>query len=262
MKRISDFNYEKYEPDVKIIPHPEKEVKDFHVGILTSTDRPLSNSKALFIEYYDIIEIPSFYLLYTLIHMDTNTDLSKIMDFSELRYLSKEELMEYYIKRNYKNIFKGRLTVNTNENELERILLDDTHLFGRSFLPFRNAVDMFKKSSIVNNIYLWTPYKNNVLMDHIPHVFNQTHDKTNIKYVYGDLEKVLQEVNPDCTYVFSDIQNVTKLHQINRLNYASIVIPLEFRYNYDERAELAIDLDEIGKDTVYKLNLFSVFESN
>ena len=114
---------------------------------------------------------------------------------------------------------------------------------------------------MVEHIYLWTREENRILKN-IIHQRYQEELQSNVTYLHGSFSSILPSVHPDSTFVFSDIRNILELEKNQRLDYTSIVIPLEYGYNYDKEKNFIIDIDELTKKHIFKLNLFSVFESH
>ena len=256
----SKFNYENFTPSMRIVPEEEK-VTNPAIGVLCSQDRPLSNSHSIFIEYYDIIEIPFFYLLYQLDHIDESLPILQEFYFHDLRSFSREELFEWYIKRDHRNFLENRSRENiTNLDTVFEKLVEDKNYFDIKLLPFHKVVSQFCQSKMVEHIYLWTREENRILKN-IIHQRYQEELQSNVTYLHGSFSSILPSVHPDSTFVFSDIRNILELEKNQRLDYTSIVIPLEYGYNYDKEKNFIIDIDELTKKHIFKLNLFSVFES-
>ena len=70
--------------------------------IFISSDTLFQNSKCLFVEYDDIIKSPQFILLQFIKEIDA---IKSIFDLSEIEGKELEEMYEWYLLRQYKNIF-------------------------------------------------------------------------------------------------------------------------------------------------------------
>ena len=70
--------------------------------IFISSDTLFQNSKCLFVEYDDIIKSPQFILLQFIKEIDA---IKNIFDLSEIEGKELEEMYEWYLLRQYKNIF-------------------------------------------------------------------------------------------------------------------------------------------------------------
>ena len=63
------------------------------------------------------------------------------------------------------------------------------------------------------------------------------------------------------TFVFSDIEKVNKLHELNRLDYSSIIVCDGYRYNNKDKNTLKIDIDELRTKAIFKIDFIDNLNS-
>ena len=240
--------------------------------VILTYDAPFLNSDFMFIEYDDVIKCPFFVLLKLL---QNNKSLNEIMDTSEIDALSLEELYEWYLSRQFKNIF---LNLPLRDGIFETYFNDDEDLYidwtenllyheldtltecveSNCILNFNIILKTIIGSSVVSKIFVYSDKFSESIKDDLIKTYG---DK--VKYVYGDLTTVLQEnkITANSTFVFSDVTKIKILKQLNLLNLASVVIADRYEYNYKNKNDLRVDLEELSKDNVFKLDKFDNINS-
>ena len=213
------------------------------------------NSEALFIEYIDIIKATPYYLLDII---KNNKKLQEIMDMEPIKYLGDIGKVEWYLTRKNQNIFKELLSVDIPDKEIDNILykylsFDSRLVKYASSLNFLGALNVLINQKMVNHIYIYLPYEDNSIEE----TFFDF--RFNFKFLYGDLKECLSTVPKDTTYVFSDIEKVNTLIELDRLQLSSVMIPNEYRYNKDFENKIKIDFTEINKDIIFKYAFFNAF---
>ena len=83
----------------------------------------------------------------------------------------------------------------------------------------------------------------------------------NATYTSGKFEDVISRIPRDSTFVFSDIEKVNKLHELNRLDYSSIIVCDGYRYNNKDKNTLKIDIDELRTKAIFKIDFIDNLNS-
>lgn len=255
--------------------HPENVMEETGKKnkVFVSSDDVFQNTDCLFIEYDDVLKSPMFSLLGLIKDRDS---VRQVFDVEELNDLNTNELYEWYIERESKNMFKY---LDVRDDAMKEIFNDDLNTFYRwcdafyeemykslptesiqkiNWLnfdtPLRNLIKTkTDKTGLVKKIYVWHPfYSENIEKD----LEERYHGA--VTFVYGDLINVLieNEIKSDSTFVFSELLNVLNLAKAGLLNYSSILIADEYFYNYDGEMEPIINFEEIFKDYIFKIDFF------
>jgi hypothetical protein len=231
----------------------------------TYTDTFL-NSQCLFIEYHDIIQSPWYVFL---ISAKDSELFKSLFDTFDIDNLSYDGIYEWYIHRRHINplfdiplnqgvfetyfnssydVYKDSLNKLVNEEMKNK---DIVEVLGS--LSFIAVLNNLLAMNVVRDIVIYTKENSDAIKDDINSLFNGK-----VKYVSGEFIEVLKDIPRDSTYVFSDITKIKDLEEANKLDYSSILIPVEYGYNYDDNKEFIIDLVDIAKNHIFKLNFFNI----
>lgn len=232
---------------------------DGHEKVFVTYPTVFMNSECMFIEYDDVIKTPYFTYLYALL---TNEAANEIFDFSELEDLSLNELFQWYIDREERNVLRNLPVWNTiweclfhsNQEEYDKWV--DEFVFQNAIndnpeilnidtsLNFVKVLHALAKAKMVTHLYFYTEYKIDAIEEDVKELFS---DFT-IHYVYGDLVTVLKEnhIPNNSTFVFSDIDKIDALIEAERIGGSSILLSERFGYNYRpvEKSEEPTDTEE------------------
>lgn len=222
------------------------------------------NSKSVFIEYIDIIRAPYFFMLYGLSKSDQTNPMS-VLDLSPILGKSDTEISEFYYTRRNQNPLYDLAKDGADYAKLDDLLdisieSDPEILRYSPELNCVNAISSLLRNDdiLVKKIYVYYPYPNAVVeSDVMDTIFHFT---KNVEFVSGPLEDVLKSVPDDSTYIFSDISKIDTLARVGKLNLASVVLPFEYGYNYEDPTDvtgnLVINLDAYMKENLFKIDFF------
>lgn len=233
-------------------------VKDV-LSNMHTTDTMFMNAQCLFVEYYDIIKAPWFILL-TLIHQ--NDKIRQIIDTSRIEGLDTNELFEWYCKRENRNFLLDLATAPTNKIEYNTIL--DILMRNEIFYTINtklNAVEAISiaiRQKMVKKVVIYTEEENQYVREDIERLFNSN---PIVKYWYGDFEKILEKIPDDSSYMLSDFNKIVSMADANHLNYASLILPFDYDYNFiineDGSKTPIVDITYLGKDNLFKISYFN-----
>lgn len=241
----------------------------------SSTDTLFYNSQCLFIEFHDVIETPWFILLYLL---KNNKKLMEVFKINDISSYSLEDILEWYIYRKHRNIFKslglqndvydniGDVSdewydkfLNNCISNLKEIYMVDTKLI------FYKSLNILLNDSpgMVKKIIIYSEYNEPGIKYFLDDMVKSSQYSSKLEYVYGDFETIIKNIPNDSTYVISDIEKINKIKKANKLYMSSILIVNGLRYNYEihNKNKLKVDIPEISKDTVFKCSFFDNFSS-
>lgn len=225
-----------------------------------SSNRPFQNSSCVFVEYVDIIQIPWFTLL---TFLKDSTGLEGLFNFEEIRYLSPQALLNHYFNREYRNPLVEFIStpkdiiVYEDNDQLLNDLVNDTEIFFNPDLDtfLTPIINNLISNALIDKLVIYYPTENEFVK---ADVFKKFGNKA--EYVFGDIDKVLQNIPTDTTYIFSDVLNVLKLEELKKLNYSAIMLPVDYRYNFtdDTREKFIVDMDYLSEKYTFKWSKFRI----
>ena len=82
---------------------------------------------------------------------------------------------------------------------------------------------------------------------------------SSIKVVFGSLEDIIEkeQISENSSYVFSDLRHINTLIKTKHFELASIMIADTYWYNYDEEFDPVVNIDELRKRFIFKLDFFN-----
>ena len=220
------------------------------------------NSDCLFVEYNDIISAPWYILACFIKDID---GIGKMFDISELSAMTYEEIMEWYIFRRYRNIYKNIPLLGNQfltDEEYDQFLykqmefsntfytIDVGFTFGTT-LDYAAKQKLLIKKVVIYSEYM-NPYLEKVLKNRYPDAF----------LLSGDFREVLHEIPRDSTYVFSDMNKINIMVEEGHLELSSIIMCDGYRYNYlpDDNKKFIADLEMLRKKYTFKIDFFNNFK--
>lgn len=237
--------------------------------LFVTTEGVFLNSKCLFIEYEDVLKSPMFSYLYI---MKDQEFFRNFFDISELQDLSMDELYEWYLHRDSKNIF---YSLELSDEFYERIpeeKMDELRadLYIKSYeeagavikstgeLNFAKVLhallDEKGNGGLVKDILVWHPFYVEGIAEDLKEKYG-----TRVKFVYGNFIDVIKEnkVTEDSTFIFSDMYHILDLEEAGIIDFSSIIIADEYWYNYDTEFNPVILPEEILEAHIVKLDFFN-----
>ena len=223
--------------------------------VFVGPDTIFNNAQCMFVEYYDVIKCPWFALLTCI---KDEPSLENIFDLTPVRSLDIACLFEWYINRKHRNFYKDLLIPNeniTDESFCDRIL--ESHLkLTKDFysdsleLNFANVIrGVCNDKKLLHNIIIYTEEENEFIKEDIEKMYNG-----NATYTSGKFEDVISRIPRDSTFVFSDIEKINKLQEMDRLDYSSIIMCDGYRYNNKDKNTLKVDIDELRTKSTFKID--------
>ena len=224
------------------------------------------NSDTLFVEYSDIIRNIDFMVLIMISRMKENFE--SFLDLDPIYGLQVSSLMEWYMTRKDKNILYELLQedkrvldefsypkLNEMMNQLVSVLDNESWREICPELNFSNVVKLVEKEdkNFLAHVKIWYPFNNPVIRSDVQTLFGER-----AQFVFGPIEEVLENVDANSTFVFSDVTNIMIMEDIGKLDYSSILIPTGYQYN-DVDGKLKIDIDSYEEDHIFKFNFFDNF---
>lgn len=227
-------------------------------------DEMFVNSKALVIEYHDVLRAQWFATLQCIASTDA---IDNFFDTSFLKTMGVDELFEWYVMREHQNFLLDLpcKTPFASKEEKEEVL--DKFLFDIGQIPqlYARKVELnfhdvltnllADGKGMVKHIYIYGGKIKDPLLEA---QFRQEYTQ-DVDFLYGDLGKSLEGINKDATYVFSDVTKISELVEANRIECASVLVADGFRYNFleDEDDGLRIDDEMILENYTCRISFFN-----
>ena len=210
------------------------------------------NSDYIVIEYIDLIKSP-YLILLNLIRQ--NPKLKQILKIEQIEFLDDASLYEWYIniKHLYFFIDLNKYPDLISNEQLYEILDDQlasTPIMHEEavLLPLTDMLKVLSKRRLVNDIIIYYPHNNDFAKKDLEYSIG-------VEYTFmNDFEEVLKKCGANSTYFLSDINKINIMKEKGVLNFSSITLPIEYRYNKKNMEEMKIDLDELLKDHPFKLS--------
>lgn len=230
--------------------------------LFCATDRLFTNSTALFISYYDILNIPWFTYL-TLIK--DNTKMYDILNLEPLRYMSASELLTWYVNRKFYNPLIDLWKGNKDDGDMLNEFLYTEMASERTECLFTNTYDVCTIAEFLEHvisqkfcdkIFVFTDEKN----PNIENAVLKQYGK-GIEFLYGNLEKCLEEVPNDTTYLFHTFDIYEALLKTDHLEFSSVGVPYEYQYNIRD-GKFRYDILKLTENYTFKYCFFNAIRSN
>lgn len=248
-------------------------MEDFK-SVYRSNSAPFLNADCLFVEFMDTIAAPWFTILRIICNAK---ELQRVYPFKEFTKNDIGEMIEWYINRKDRNIFRSLLVYSNAqipedfpENVLKEMETCHEDIFYKA--PMLNIHNVIFKllhdnggntlsNAIAKKIVIYTENEIPFLPEFLKKEFNNS---SLVHYVHGDIKECLEDIPANSTYIFSDIKKINVLKAMNKLNFSSIILPMTYRYNYKKENpnELLINIDELHKEYTFKFDLIDVFDTS
>ena len=234
--------------------------------VYRGNDTLFYNSQCIFVEYHDIIAMPWLTMLAAI---KNSTAFNNILNISEISSYDIRGLLEWYIYRKHRNVFKsigpaesiGELPEDAYDILLEKAMSISEDIYRiPTNLKFLSTLRLLvSDSSMIKQVIVYSEKNEPMIEDTLKRYFEKS---GKVKYFYGKFEDLVKIVPNDSTYVFSDITKVDILRAKDKLNLSCVLIASGLRYNYmeDDASKLKIDLEELMKTHVFKYSFFDNFD--
>ena len=232
--------------------------------IYVTNDTIFYNSQCLFVEYNDVIKMPQFVLLLIL---KDNESMKQVFDMSEFDSLSLPELYEWYINRHNINFLKDLPLIIPEETlpesffdeTLQGLLTQSDEIYSKDAeLSFANVLRLVvAQEKLVKKIIVYNKEDNEYIRNDLLEMYGER-----VQFMHGNFRDVLDLIPDDSTYVFSDINKINILADMNRLNCSSVIVAAGFRYNQIDSDSYKVNFKELESKFVFKHSFFNPFKLN
>ena len=224
-------------------------------------ERFFLNSECVFIEYSDLIKLPWFIALHFLRQSEK---LSDTFDVESLKDLDINELLMVYINRKYRNIYQNFYKGNSDTVDLEKldeileaqIQTDNVFYDVELALSIPRAISILLASKVAKRICIYHPTYN----EYIEKDINETYGEGRCEFIYGDFSEVVKELPEDITFILSDAYKILTLIEIDRIEFTTVLLAAEYKYNYDENDKEIINSELLQQEHTLHFSYFSIFE--
>lgn len=226
--------------------------------VFVCKDTIFYNSQCLFIEYQDIIKMPMFVIL---IAIKDNKNMNKIFNLDIFKQYDLPSLFEWYINRKHINFFCDiPLRVSSDDiddNFYDKILNDYLNLteefyITNSELNFSNILKIImEQKDLIKKVIVYNEGHNQFIKNDILNLYGNS-----VLYLEGNFREVISSIPSDSTFVFSDINKINIMAELDLLNYTSILVPMGYRYNQIDSKNYKVDFEDLSKKFIFKYSFF------
>lgn len=210
------------------------------------------NADYVVVEYMDFIKSPYFVLLSVL---SKNERLREILKIEEIEHLNADALLEWYIYRKNQNflIDLNRFPDKISDSQLDELLVSQLnsspHFYElANLLPVGNSIKYMKSQKIAKDIIIFSPFKSKQMKDNLEKELGIP-----LTFMY-DFGEILDLCKSNSTYFLSNISHIEEMERKNYLNFSSITLPMEFRYNRKNLTEWKLNLNKIVEKHPVKIS--------
>ena len=196
------------------------------------TNMFFSGGAGMFVQYHDVVKPVYLYAILKMIISKTSLGLPLEM----IQYMSVRSIVEWYVKRRYKNPLRCldyRKILDSQELDdlLSKILETDDSLYSLSpGLNIRLMMQVYRRQHMSFPIYIYSEKEEPYILQDCRSLFAGIP----IKYLYGDLKSAIGKCDQNFTYIFSDIELVKEICKILLGSCSHILLAREYRYNYKD----------------------------
>ena len=210
------------------------------------------NSDYIVIEYMDLIKMP-FFVLLTL--LSKNQKIKEILKIEDIEGYSENGLLEWYVNRKNQNFFIDlvRDPRNINKETLDKLLDDQIsssiHFYDTiGLLPLGKTLKIMKDKNVAKDILIYYPYHNDYAKKDLDKFLNE-------KFTFMDnFEDIVDKAGENSTYFLSNIELLDIIIKKDKLNFSSINLPIEYRYNKkSDLINMKYDFDDMLRKYCFKL---------
>lgn len=226
---------------------------------MADTGTVFLNADYVVIEYIDFIKSPYLILLGQIRNQlrrnKKDFNLREILDTEQIEHLDDASLYEWYLMRKHRNFFidlvKPELGI--AESELDELLEDQlslSPLFYTMAVPLIlvDAIKVIKKQKMCKDVIIYHPHHNDFAKKDFDNLMGS-------EFTFmTDFNEVMEKAKSNSTYFLSDINNIIKLRDANYLNFTSVTIPIEYRYNKKNLTDFSIDFGLLVRDYCVKIS--------
>lgn len=183
----------------------------------------------ILMEYKDIIKCPSVGIL-QLIKKEYMNDMNDLIDTRKLDRMDFKNIQRYCIERPCKNILDYIKITDFNTDDIYNALYKSCNNLYKDLplMVMGEAVFVLASQKFTKKIYIFSEEYDEKIEKDIKNVF---HDQKKVYYVAGSLENILNQVEKPTSYMFSNIDNVQKVLDLNKQEYSEILVA-QYGYNY------------------------------
>ena len=198
---------------------------------MTKVNNPFTmREEIILVEYKDVVKCPSAGIL-NLIQRDYMNDLKDVINTKLLSRMDFKNMQRYAIERPCKNILDYIKTTDFDTNTVYNALYNafDTIYMELPLMTIGRSLYFISQQKFTKKIYIFSEeYDKKIEFD----IKENYCEMNNIFYVAGDLPSILNSIEPVTSYIFSDVENVKTIMDLDKIEYTEIMVG-EYGYNYE-----------------------------
>lgn len=211
----------------------------------------------ILMEFKDVIKCPSAGIL-KLIKKDYVDDMKDLIDMNKLNRMDFNNIQRYCIERPFINILDYIKTTDFNTDDIYNALYDSYKNIYEDLplMVMGEAVFVLASQKFTKKIYIFSEEYDEKIEKEIKRIYN---DQPKVYYVAGSLENILKNIEQPTSYMFSNINNVQKIIDLNKQEYSEIMVA-QYGYNYmikDGIIQIKGGYDELMPTKHFKIASFT-----
>lgn len=205
-----------------------------------------SGGAGMFLQYHDIVKPVYLYAISKMIV----TQESFGLPIDLISDMTTPSIIEWYVKRRYKNPFRcldyNHLIDPEQLDEFLRVYMEqDPSVY--KLAPGLNVQRMFAvylSQHMTFPVFVYSEHEEPFIKDDCKTVF----PGVPVKYIFGDLKECIKKCDQNFTYIFSDIELLNDAAEILTGTCSHVLLAREYRYNYTDNCKtMKYDLNSIAK---------------
>ena len=217
------------------------------------------NADYIVIEYVDIIKSP-YVVLLSMIR--NNIRIRELLDLTEIDNLQEAGLTEWYVNRRHQNFLIDLCKLKgIKESDLDNLLdaqmsCSNMWFEHANFLNIETVLRSQSKFKMAKEVIIYYPHSNMYAKEDMEKHFNMK-----FKFV-KTFEEAVEIAGSNSTYFLSNIKNINKMFEMEKLKFSSITLPVEYRYNKKNMDDFDIEFKELFEKQPFKLTYMRACSEN
>lgn len=209
-----------------------------------------SGGAGMFIQYHDIVKPVYLYAIAKMIATQEGFGLP----ISIISRLSAPSIIEWYVKRRFKNPFQQldyehSVDPKQLDDFLKQYLQNDPSLYKIAApLNIKQLFSVYRRGHMSFPVFIYTEEEEPYVKEDCKNVFSGVA----IRYIYGDLKECIRKCEQNFTYIFSDIELAKRAAEILEGTCSHLLLASDYRYNYKDNCKnFKYDLGDLAKSHPY-----------
>ncbi len=209
-----------------------------------------SGGAGMFLQYHDIVKPVYLYAIAKMIA----TKESFGLPISIISNMSAPSIIEWYVKRRYKNPFQqldyDHIIDPVELNKFLAMYLEQDPSIYKIAPPLniQRMLSVYQIQHMSFPVYVYSENEESYIKTDCKNVF----PGVTIRYVFGDLRECIKKCDQNFTYIFSDIELVREATEILQGTCSHVLLARDYRYNFKDHCKTPkYDLTDLARSHPY-----------